>query len=83
MDAMQLRVRQRRPQPAQIQVARVGQGDGATGQHGRGHPGLAQAAFGDRDEVQTALRGARPATASVFLPIASTSTRSSGISPPK
>ncbi len=55
MDAVQFRVRQRRPQPAQIAIAGVGQGHRATGQHGRRDPGLAQTALGHPDQVHVVL----------------------------
>ena len=42
---MQLRGGQCGPQPGQIQVAGVGEGDGAAGEHGGGDPGLSQAAL--------------------------------------
>jgi hypothetical protein len=51
---MKFRVRQSRAEPAQIGIARVGQGDGAASHKGFAHPGLAQTSFGDSHQVQPA-----------------------------
>ena len=72
---------ERGPQPAQVLVAGVGQGDGAAGEHRRGDPGLSQAAFGHAPREPAECARSREATASVFRPIASTSTRNSGMDP--
>ncbi len=52
MDAVQFGGRERGPQPTQVLVPGVGQGNGAAGEHRRGDPRLAQAAFGHADESE-------------------------------
>ncbi len=50
MDAVQFGGRERGPQPIQVLVTGVGQGNGAAGEHRRGDLRLAQTAFGHADE---------------------------------
>jgi hypothetical protein len=52
MDAVQFGGRERGPQPLQVPVPGIGQGGGAAGEHRRGDPRLAQAAFGHADESE-------------------------------